>query len=43
MTLRLLYLIWCQLLGQLALLARGQISKNAEILMLRQEDAVLRR
>jgi putative transposase len=43
MTLRFLYLILCQLLGWLALLARGQTSKNAEILVLQQEVAVLRR
>jgi len=43
MTLRLLYLIFCQLTSWLALLARGQTSKNAELLVLRHEVAVLRR
>jgi hypothetical protein len=43
MTFRLLYLIFGQLLGWLGLLAREQASKNAEILMLRHEVAVLRR
>jgi putative transposase len=43
MTRRLLYLILCQLLSWLALLARGQTSKNAALLVLRHEVAVLRR
>jgi putative transposase len=43
MAFRLLYLIFCQLIGWLALPAREQTSKNAEILVLRHEVAVLRR
>jgi putative transposase len=43
MTLRLLYLIFHQLIGWLALLARGQAAKNAEILVIRHEVTVLRR
>jgi putative transposase len=43
MAFRLLYLIFCQLTGWLALLAHRQASKNAEILVLRHEVAVLRR
>jgi putative transposase len=43
MVLRLLYLIFCQLLGRLGLLARRSATKDAELLMLRHEVQVLRR
>jgi putative transposase len=43
MTLRLLYLLFCQALRWLALLARSSSAKDAELLMLRHEVAVLRR
>ncbi|MDQ3765342.1 MAG: integrase [Actinomycetota bacterium] len=43
MTVRLLYLIFRQLVAWLGLLARSSKSKNAEILVLRHEVAVLRR
>jgi putative transposase len=43
MTLRLLYLLFCQVLRWLALLARSSAVKDAELLVLRHEVAVLRR
>jgi hypothetical protein len=43
MVLRLLCLIVTQVFGWLALLGRGQASKEAEIMVLRHEVAVLRR
>ena len=43
MSLRLLYLIFIQLCGWLALLGRSSASKNAELLVLRHEVAVLHR
>jgi putative transposase len=43
MTLRLLYLLFCQVLRWLALLARSSAAKDAELLILRHEVRVLRR
>jgi hypothetical protein len=40
---RMLYLVFVRLTGRMALLARSSASKDAELLVLRQEVAVLRR
>src|SRR5437763_13391668 len=43
MSVRLLYLIFLQLLNLLVLLGRSSVSKDVELLVLRHEVAVLRR
>ena len=42
-TVRMIYLVFLRLAGWLALLARSAASKDAELLVLRHEVAVLRR
>ncbi|MGH3796918.1 MAG: hypothetical protein ACRDSP_18755 [Pseudonocardiaceae bacterium] len=43
MTLRLVYLIFCQVSAWIRLFARSEASKTAEILVLRHQLSVLRR
>lgn len=43
MSLRLIYLVFCRIAGWLSLLARTTAAKDLEILVLRHENAVLRR
>ena len=43
MSLRLVYLVFVRLCGRLVLLGWSSVSKNAELLVLRHEVAVLRR
>jgi hypothetical protein len=43
MLLRLIYLVFCRIAGRLALLAHISAAEDVEILVLRHDDAVLRR
>lgn len=43
MSLRLIYLVFCRIAGWLSLLARTTAAKDLEVLVLRHENALLRR
>lgn len=43
MLLKIIYLLTCQILGLARLVFRGDLAKDAELLVLRHENAVLRR
>ena len=43
MLLKIMYLLTCRVFGLAVLVCRGDLAKDAEVLVLRHENAVLRR